>query len=256
MRCGLSEHNLYARTNWKNQEDPVLCCQSSTCENLWITLPQKAQAWKFSQKEQIICLSCREPKRRKIIGKRKKRRTSMYTNFWWKQSGSKPSFFRLPPHFCLRLRKRKQTVIFAQGNKKFLLDSTAKINITLHIIWCVWADLLDTHTAHALGFQAERLVQSLVHVPHLPFAMTMALDLKVAISCCHLFTAFLSSLELVFSLFPLWKQTQVRFAALSFCRNQGFSFACYNSPVLLGWRRQGAGFRCTLVNWSFVLSRP
>jgi hypothetical protein len=42
-----------------------------------------------------------------------------------------------------------------------------------------------------------------------------------------LFTPFLSSLELVFSLFPLWKQTQVRFAALSFCRNQGFSFACY-----------------------------
>jgi hypothetical protein len=71
-----------------------------------------------------------------------------------------------------------------------------------------------------------------------------------------LFTRFLSSLELVFSLFPLWKQTQVRFAALSFCRNQGFSLACYYSPVLLGWRRQGAGFRCTLVIWSFVLSRP
>jgi hypothetical protein len=71
-----------------------------------------------------------------------------------------------------------------------------------------------------------------------------------------LFTRFLSSLELVFSLFPLWKQTQVRFAALSFCRNQGFSLAGYYSPVLLGWRRQGAGFRCTLVIWSFVLSRP
>jgi len=82
MRCGLSEHNLHARTNWKNQEDPVLCCESSTCENLRITLPQKAQASKISQKEQRIRLSCREPKRRKILYKRKKHRTSMYTNFW------------------------------------------------------------------------------------------------------------------------------------------------------------------------------
>jgi hypothetical protein len=46
------------------------------------------------------------------------------------------------------------------------------------------------------------------------------------------------------------------FCSFIFLQKPGNFFCLLLFSRSFGWRRQGAGFRCTLVIWSFVLSRP